>query len=249
MVTISLEQARVPEDVRIYTVGDVHGRHDLLVKLFDQISADAAAAPEKKMELIFLGDYIDRGLYARQTLDWLIDLPTTPAGVKFRVTCLRGNHEAMLLDFLTHPENGQMWLEHGAYETLLSFGIKLSSPRPKAETFRHLAEQLQLKLQGKYLEFLSNRGLARTVGDYFFCHAGIEPGQPIKSQKAQNLLWIRDKFLLSEKRYEKIIVHGHSIASLPDVRPNRIGIDTGAYGTGRLTALVLYGNNRRFLST
>lgn len=246
---ISLDKARVPNDVRVYAVGDIHGRHDLLVKLFAQIEADAARAPEKQFELIFLGDYMDRGLYSKQTLDWLISLPKTEAGKKFRITCIKGNHEELILKFLTHPESGQVWLENGAYETLLSFGLKLSSPRPKPETFKHLAEQLHLKLKDNYLEFLSNRPLGRTVGDYFFAHAGIDPDKPIAKQKPADLLWIRDKFLQSDKLFEKVIIHGHSITPLPDARPNRIGIDTGAYGTGRLTCLVLHGNHRTFLHT
>lgn len=249
MPSITIEQAAVPDSVRVYAVGDVHGRHDLLIKLFAQIEADAREAPEQQCELIFLGDYIDRGLYVRQTLDWLIEFPQRAESKNFRLTCLRGNHEELLLKFLKDPDSGQVWLENGAYETLLSFGLKLSSPRPKPETFKHLSEQLHSKLEGKYLKFLSERGLARTVGDYFFCHAGIDPDRPIKSQQSQSLLWIRDRFLQSDKKFEKIIVHGHSISALPDVRPNRIGIDTGAYGTGRLTALVLSGNNRRFLHT
>lgn len=244
---IQLNQARVPDGIRIYAVGDVHGRHDLLVKLFEKIEADAAAAPEQQREIIFLGDYIDRGLYVRQTLDWLIEFPNRPEGQRYRLTCLKGNHEELLLKFLKNPDAGQVWLENGAYETLLSFGIKLSSPRPKPETFKHLSEQLHSKLKDNYLKFISDRGLARTVGDYFFCHAGIDPDRPLKSQQPQSLLWIRDKFLQSDRLFEKIIVHGHSISPLPDVRPNRIGIDTGAYGTGRLTCLVLYGNNRAFL--
>ncbi|HRJ12855.1 MAG TPA: metallophosphoesterase, partial [Alphaproteobacteria bacterium] len=137
MKPVTLEQARVPDGVRIYAVGDVHGRHDLLVKLFEKIEADAAAAPEQQRELIFLGDYIDRGLYSRQTLDWLMDFDARPEGQRYRLTCLKGNHEELLLKFLRDPASGQVWLENGAYETLLSFGLKLSSPRPKPETFRH----------------------------------------------------------------------------------------------------------------
>ena len=249
MPAIKLSNARAPENVRVYAVGDIHGRHDLLVKLFAQIEADAARAPETQRELIFLGDYMDRGLYSRQTLDWLIGFPASPAGPRYRLTCLRGNHEEMLLNFIKNPESGQVWLENGAYETLLSFGLRLSSPQPKPETFRHLSEQLLLKLSPNYLKFLSQRPLARTVGDYFFVHAGIDPDKPIAKQKPTDLLWIRDKFLESDRQFEKIIVHGHSITPLPDARPNRIGIDTGAYGTGRLTCLVLCGNQHKFLTT
>lgn len=248
-MTVTIDQATIPEGVRIYAVGDLHGRHDLLVQLFKKIEADAASAREEKRELIFLGDYIDRGLYSRQTLDWLIDFSDRPEAEHYRLTCLRGNHEELLLKFLRDPDSGQVWLENGAYETLLSFGLKLSSPRPKPETFKNLSEQLLSKLEGKYLKFLSERGLARTVGDYFFCHAGIDPDRPLKSQKPEQLLWIRDKFLQSDKKFEKVIVHGHSISSLPDVRPNRIGIDTGAYGTGRLTCLVITQKSRHFITT
>jgi len=242
---ITLQNARVPDGVRIYAVGDIHGRHDLLAKLFTQIEADVARAPQKQYELIFVGDYMDRGLYSRQVLDWLIAFTDK----RFRLTCLKGNHEEMLLSFLSNPSAGQVWMENGAYETLLSFGLRISSPRPRSETFKTLAEQLHLKLRDKYLEFLTSLPLGRTVGDYFFTHAGIDPEKPIAKQKPVDLLWIRDKFLSSDKLYEKVIVHGHSISTLPDMRPNRIGIDTGAYGTGRLTCLVLYENQKEFLHT
>jgi len=247
MKSINLSDAAVPPGVRLYVVGDLHGRHDLLLALFAKIEAEAAAAPETQQELIFLGDYIDRGLHVRQTLDWLIAFPQTAAGKNFRLTCLKGNHEALLLKFLTHPETDQIWLENGAHETLMAFGLRISSLQPKPETFQHLSQQLKLKLADKYLTFLSRLPLARTVGDYFFTHAGIDPDRPVGRQKPADLLWIRDKFLQSDRQYEKIIVHGHSITPLPDVRPNRIGIDTGAYATGRLTCLVLHGNQREFL--
>ena len=159
MPAIALPQARVPDGVRVYAVGDLHGRHDLLLQLFEKIEADAAKAPEPHKELIFLGDYIDRGLHVRQTLEWLMGFSARPEGKKYRLTCLRGNHEAMLLNFLRNPAHGQTWLENGANETFLSFGIKLSSLHPRAETFQHLAEQLHGKLAGNHLEFLSKRPL------------------------------------------------------------------------------------------
>jgi len=246
---VQLGEARIPDGLRVYAVGDVHGRHDLLVKLFAQIEADAAHAPEQKRELIFLGDYLDRGLYVREAIDWFIAFPASEAGKRFRLTCLKGNHEDLLLKFLNDPEQGRMWLENGAYETLLSFGLRLSSLRPKEETLKQFSQALHLKLQNKYLNFFNNLPLGRTIGDYFFCHAGIDPDRPIPRQKPESLLWIRDKFLQSDRHYEKVIVHGHSISTLPDVRPNRMGIDTGAYGTGRLTCAVLFQNKYHFLQT
>lgn len=249
MPVITLPHARVPDGVRIYAVGDVHGRHDLLTQLFEKIEADAAKATEPVKELIFLGDYLDRGLSVRQTVEWLAGFPARPEGKRYRLTCLRGNHEAMLLNFIRQPELGQVWLENGANETFLSYGIKLSSLHPRRETFRHLAEQLLGKLAGAHLDFLSRRPLARTVGDFFFTHAGIDPDKPIAKQKAADLLWIRDKFTLSAKLYEKIIIHGHTVVPQPEQRPNRIGIDTGAYATGRLTCLVLTGRQRKYLQT
>jgi serine/threonine protein phosphatase 1 len=246
---IALPQAKVPNGVRIYAVGDLHGRHDLLLQLFEKIEADARLAPEPQKELIFLGDYIDRGLHVKQTLDWLMEFDARPEAKRYRLTCLGGNHEVLLLNFLRNPELGQTWLENGANETFLSFGIKLSSLHPRPETFQHLSEQLAAKLAGPYFDFLSNRPLARTVGDYFFTHAGVDPDKPLTKQKSQDLLWIRDKFLQSPKLFDKIIIHGHTISPQPEQRPNRIGIDTGAYATGRLTCLVLAGRQRKFLQT
>ena len=249
MPIVALPQARVPDDVRVYVVGDLHGRHDLLVPLFKKIEEDAARAPQPRKELIFLGDYIDRGLHVRQTLDWLMEFPNRPESKKFHLTCLRGNHEVFLTGFLRNPATGQTWLENGANETFMSFGIKLSSLHPRPETFQNLAEQLHEKLAGPYLEFLSTRPLARTVGDYFFTHAGIDPDKPLNKQRDADLLWIRDKFIESKLLYEKVIVHGHTISPQPEQKPNRIGIDTGAYATGRLTCLILAGKQRKFLQT
>jgi serine/threonine protein phosphatase 1 len=238
--------AQGPAGRRIYVVGDIHGRADLLRQLHGIILADAGAHRTRQRVVVYLGDYVDRGLESRQVLDMLLDEPLHG----FEQVHLLGNHEQAMLDFLEDPAIGPAWLYYGGAATLYSYGINAQARPPEgAERFAHLSAELGQLLPSRHVRFLRRLSLYHMEGDYLFVHAGIRPGVAIERQKADDLLYIRDEFLNFREPHERIVVHGHTITNDPDVRPNRIGIDTGAFATGRLTCLVLDGPERRFLQT
>lgn len=238
--------AAVPDGMRFYVVGDIHGRVDLLRTLHERIRADSAALPGNTRKiLICLGDYIDRGYESRAVLDLLIGNPLPD----FEPVFLKGNHEDVLLRFLKDPVVGRGWFAIGGRETLLSYGVSVPPGVATPERLQDIQRRLKSALPKEHLDFISKLRLSHEAGDYFFVHAGIRPGRSLARQDPGDLLWSRDDFLRSEKTHAKIIVHGHSITSEPEVRANRIGIDTGAYSSNRLTCLVLEGQSRAFLQT
>lgn len=223
----------VPEGVRIYAIGDIHGRADLLEQTFVRIDADLLRHPIANPIQVFLGDYIDRGPKSSDVLTQLIN-----RGKAHRTVCLKGNHELYLLEFLRNPAILRAWGQYGGLTTLLSYGLR-PSLNPDEEEEGELSAGLQRALPKSHHQFLSSLPLSYTCGDFFFVHAGIRPGASLSRQRDDDLLWIRDEFLSHEELFEKIIVHGHTPVMEPDVRSNRIDIDTGAYATGRLTCLRL----------
>ena len=236
--------ASVPDGVRVYAIGDIHGRSDLLDHQHALIEADFAARPSPIVYLIYLGDYVDRGPDASGVLERLAE----GASDFVKATMLRGNHEEMLLRFLDDPTVGPVWRQLGGMETLLSYGVDVSRILA-ADGFPGLSRCMQETFPVRHHSLLAQLKPSITVGDYFFCHAGVRPGIPLEQQRQQDLLWIRDPFLEAKVDFGKVIVHGHSPTEQPDFRANRINIDTGAYATGRLTCLVLEGSDRRILST
>jgi serine/threonine protein phosphatase 1 len=236
---------RIPDGERVYAIGDIHGRFDLLRQLHADIAADRKGDGQKET-VIYLGDYIDRGVDSPQVIDFLLDL-ATDGDVK-RI-CLLGNHEAMLLGFLDNPQGAGRWLTNGGQTTLHAYGV--ASPRvPAAPADMETARQaLRERLPAAHLNFLQDLKLCHQIGDYYFVHAGVRPGVPLGQQVKEDMIWIRNEFLDAQDDFSKIIVHGHSIRAKVEERPNRIGIDTGAYMSGTLTALVLEGDQRRYLST
>jgi serine/threonine protein phosphatase 1 len=232
---------RTPEGVRIYAVGDIHGRADLLEQVLASIDADIAAYPAGRVIQIFLGDYIDRGRHSRQVVDALIRRAGT-----HRIVCLKGNHETYVSDFIRDPAILGQWRYFGGLETLVSYGLSPSINAQEDEQ-RALAEAFNAALPHSHRHFLWNLKPAFVCGDYFFAHAGVRPGVPLSKQQEQDLLWIRDDFLLCEENFGKIVVHGHTPVKKPDIRQNRINIDTGAYATGTLTCLVLEGEDITFI--
>lgn len=240
MFTISANTASVPPGERVYAVGDIHGRLDLLDRLLGMIAADEAARPRAGARLIFLGDYIDRGPDSRGVIERL--LQGLPDGLMGHF--LRGNHEAIMLRCLEDPAMFANWAANGGLATLKSYGLDASF----AADARTVLSQLREVLPEAHLAFL--RGLKTTmeVGDYFFVHAGVRPGVPLASQAEEDCLFIREKFLKHRGSFGKIIVHGHTPVSEPEVLANRIGIDTGSFFSGRLTALRLEGTSRAFLT-
>lgn len=233
---------RVPEGERVYAVGDIHGRADLLAMLQDQIRADAAGRPPARQTVVYLGDYVDRGPQSPVVIDRLIDAPLEG----FASIHLLGNHEDTMLRF--HDGDvavAASWLHYGGRQTLASYGIDYD----RLPSLAVLRQRMAHGVPGRHLDFLRGLALKHRIGDYLFVHAGIRPGIGLDRQLRDDLLWIREPFLDSTADHGAVIVHGHSIAVQPEVRPSRIGIDTGAFATGRLTALVLEGEEQRFLHT
>jgi serine/threonine protein phosphatase 1 len=230
-----------PEGVLIYAVGDIHGRVDLLDELFTRIDADAARQPNLKTIEIFLGDYIDRGPGSREVLDRLIERGRTR-----RAVFIRGNHDTYPFHFLHNPAFLGTWGRLGGFETMMSYGMHppvSAGPSEQGE----VARAFENALPHDHRDFLQNLNPYACYGDFYFVHAGVRPGVPLEQQRKEDLLEIREPFLSCHDDFGKIIVHGHTPAFEPDFRPNRINIDTGAYATGKLTCLVIAGNNLRIL--
>lgn len=230
----------VPPGCRVYAVGDIHGRLDLLQRLNALIVADAQTAPQRRV-LIYLGDYVDRGTNSKGVIDCLLQTPD-----EFETYFLRGNHDQAVLDFLAYPPSYRSWKSFGAQETLLSYGIR-PPLYDNDEALIAARNELSRALPQTHLAFLQGLTMSLQVGGYFFVHAGVRPGISLERQAVQDMMWIRDEFLFSAEDFGKIVVHGHTPSDGPVCRHNRIGIDTGAYATGRLAALVLEGANIKFL--
>ena len=234
---------RVPDGVRLYAVGDIHGRADLLDDLHGLIAEDSERAPDRRKTVVYLGDYVDRGPDSQGVVDRLIARPLPG----FECVQLKGNHEASLLAFIDDAATGDAWLMNGAQATLTSYGVDIVGYGEDGLERARLA--LIRALPSSHMDFFRGLALTFDAGDYLFVHAGVRPGVDLHMQKDHDLLWIRDDFLDSDADFGRVVVHGHSIRPEPDIRPNRIGIDTGAHLTGRLTCLVLEGETRRFLHT
>lgn len=229
---------QVPAGQRVYAIGDIHGRLDLLLPLLAQVRDDIAARGPADNHVVLLGDLVDRGPYSAETIEFA--LTYLPGFATFHV--LMGNHEEAMLRALDPLEDRSenLWLKFGGYETLASYGVPVSTlgeQLPPVETLRHYIPE-------RHRQFLDSLPDAIRFGDYVFVHAGIRPGVPLEEQVSTDMRWIRHEFLQHRGDLGAYIVHGHSISAEPDVQANRIGIDTGAYRTGVLTALGLEGDRR-----
>lgn len=238
-MTLTTESTEIP---RIYAIGDIHGRLDLLETMIDKIHDDARTQSRNCLT-ITLGDYIDRGPNSRGVIECLRQNPFPDLYV-----ALKGNHEAILEDFLKAPPTGFHWQRLGGHETLQSFGIDVK-PSMLDRDYEIAAEQLRKALLPEQRDFFTSLKTHHSVGRYFFCHAGVRPDMPLDRQNDDDLLWIRDKFLNSKVDFGKIVVHGHTPVLAPEVFPNRINIDTCAFVTGRLTCVVLENDSYRFIVT
>ena len=230
--------------LRLYAVGDIHGRADLLAAMHGLIGADSVGGGGRRA-VVYLGDYIDRGPRSCAVIEMLVAEPLEG----FQAVHLKGNHEDLLIQFLDGPSPGDTWLANGGMATLESYGIDFSVAAAAGDYPESLRQDLLGALPASHLDFLRALKPFHAVGDYFFAHAGVRPGVPLEEQDEFDLMWIRGAFLAWRDDFSKMVVHGHSIVFDPQVRPNRIGIDTGAYRTGTLTCLVLEGEERRFLQT
>jgi serine/threonine protein phosphatase 1 len=224
----------------VYAVGDLHGRYDLLVELLAKISDDSARhAAGRQPVLVMLGDYVDRGPDAARVLEALVWLRRN---ADWALVTLKGNHEQALLRFLEAPRLGGPWLSFGGDATLQSYGVEPPRPDHGVADLDRARDDLLAAMPAAHLRLLQTLELMATVGDYAFVHAGVAPGAALADQQEADLLWIREEFLESRAPSAHVIVHGHTRTGVtPAVLPHRIGLDTGAYETGVLSAARLDG--------
>jgi serine/threonine protein phosphatase 1 len=214
------------------------------------IAEDAESAGGMRKVVVYIGDYVDRGPDSEGVIDMLIEKPL--AG--FERCHLKGNHEDFMIQFMQTGAGGDHWMMNGARATMESYGVDFhalaeGAQGTAADIFAAARRALVEGVPDSHKAFLAGLALHHVEGDYLFAHAGVRPGVPLAAQRAQDLMWIREEFLDSDADHGHVVVHGHTIRDRPVVCANRIGIDTGAVRSGRLTALVLEDDARRFLST
>jgi serine/threonine protein phosphatase 1 len=232
---------RIAPGTRIYAVGDIHGCAGLLDETLASIDADMDRNRDRRCLTVFLGDYIDRGPDSRRVIDLLIEWRRGREAV-----CLMGNHEEMMLRFFAEPVLWDRWAPNGGVQTVLSYGLRPALHLDEEEA-ADLADRLAERIPDSHVDFLGSLPFTFENGDVLFVHAGIKPGLPMDQQRPEDLLWIRDEFLSFKGSFGKLVVHGHTAVGTPQVLPNRINIDTGAYATGRLCCLVLDEDSFSFL--
>ena len=232
--------AAVPPGERVYAVGDIHGRLDLFEAIIAAIEEDDASLAPARTTVVLLGDLVDRGpdsagVVARARA-W---------GQRREVRMLAGNHEEMFLSSFDDIEVLRHFLRFGGKETVLSYGIDRDTYN--AAELEEVQAMMAAAVPEADREFLRSFEDMIAIGDYLFVHAGIAPGVPFEEQRRKDLRWIREPFLSHGEPLGAVVVHGHTISDEPVERGNRIGIDTGAYSSGRLTALALEGQTRRYI--
>lgn len=237
---IHLDDARAPEGMRLYAIGDVHGCADLLEALYARIDREIEQDQPADWRIIHLGDYGDRGPNTKRVLDQIIERSRDR-----RVLSLMGNHDEAWLSFLADPKPVGVFVAHGGETTAYSYGI--DADLSDASGRKAARDALLGAMPQAHLDFLKGLPRSFSFGDYFFCHAGIRPGVPLQIQDREDLIWIRREFLIFEGLHPRIIVHGHTPSDQPELLPNRINVDTGAVKTGVLTAVVLDGATKRII--
>ena len=238
--TDEIDRAAIPAGQRVYAVGDIHGRLDLFDALAEAIEQDDAAQGPADTTVILLGDLVDRGPDSRGVIEaarWWQE--------RRKVRILFGNHEEMMLRSMHSLETLRVFLRHGGKQTLHSFGVDRRALA--SATIEEVQAMMWRAVSPSVIAYLEGFEDRIAIGDYLFVHAGIDPAAPLDAQKESDLRWIREPFLSHPDPYGVVVVHGHTITEAPEDRGNRIGIDTGAYSSGRLTALVLEGSSRRFI--
>lgn len=229
---------------RAYVVGDIHGRLDLLEELLDKIHDEIVERPARKILVVFVGDLIDRGPNSAQVVERL----RTYKHPRVRPVFLLGNHEEVLLRILAGESDLiTKWRWFGGTECLTSYGVDATKLAALSE--EDSLEVIRNAIPKEHVEFLEGFDDSCRFGDYLFVHAGIRPGIEVDQQRQSDLRWIREPFLFDETDHGFVVVHGHTIRPEVEVRPNRIGIDTGAYRTGVLTALAVEGSETWLLDT
>jgi serine/threonine protein phosphatase 1 len=234
--------ARGPDDTVVYAIGDVHGRLDLLTRLYDSIAADRKKRAASDWLIVHLGDYVDRGPDSKGVIDFIL----AAGNDQRRIASVAGNHDLSMLDFLKEGTPDGVFVEYGGKQTARSYGVELDFSSPKAFAASHA--KLVAAVPQSHRDFLQALPYTHVAGDFFFCHAGIRPGIALDAQVPSDLIWIRREFHRHVGLYEKIVVHGHTPVVEPEVMPNRVNVDTGAYASGVLTALVIEGSDKQILS-
>ncbi len=232
--------ASIPAGRRAYAIGDIHGRLDLFERMIDAIEADDAASGPAETTVILLGDLVDRGADSAGVVDrarrWQAQRD---------VRILSGNHEEMFLRSMEEVDVLRHFLRHGGRETVLSYGV--GKKEFADATLEETQELMRRHVPEDDIAFIRGFEDMVAMGDYLFVHAGIQPGIPLEGQEPRDMRWIREPFLSHSEPHDHVVVHGHTIRDRPEDKGNRIGIDTGAFRTGRLTALALEGTKRRFI--
>lgn len=242
----SSHPSAVPNDVRVYAFGDVHGRLDLLDRLAVMIAQDLDTSPVRHPILVGLGDYIDRGPNSAGVIDTLCKGPVRGVDQVF----MRGNHEQLLLDFLDDPSRyGPTWLQVGALATLKSYGVSARADVGSRSDFKPIRDALAANIPAAHLDLIREMPVWHAVGDYLFVHAGVRRGVPIERQSFDDLLWLRYEPADQDEPFEQVVVHGHTPVTEPFIGRYRINVDTGAYASNRLTCVILQETSKRVLQT
>ncbi len=239
-----LKDARAPAGLRLYAIGDIHGRLDLLRDAHARIAADLVRRPCARYRVIHTGDYVDRGPDNAGVVAHLIEFIRDGEAV-----CLAGNHDLYVTAFLKKPsEVGAQWLANGGEQTLASYGVDVGMPGLGLRSMKAVRKAFAAALPPEHKAFFETLDFHEQHGDYLFVHAGIRPGTPLRKQKVADLTFIREPFLSDPRDHGFVVVHGHTTSPEPVIRPNRIGIDTKAYASGVLTCLVLEDVEKGFLT-
>lgn len=225
-----------PKDTVVYAIGDVHGCFEELRAAEQRIVEDAAHISAKRRVILCLGDLVDRGPRSADVLDHLTGTP--PSGFERLSIC--GNHDETFLSFLDDPQGNMGWLEFGGEETLESYGVDFTRLARHRGGVAGLRDILQSRVPETHVAFLRRLPVSVRFGNALFVHAGVRPGVPLDEQDEDDLMWIREPFVSQPHGLGLTVVHGHTPANEPVFAPGRIGIDTGAFATGRLTVLRVF---------
>lgn len=238
--------ARGPDGMRLYAIGDVHGRHDLLAAMHRRIESQLEYAPASDWRIIHLGDYVDRGPDSKSVIDFLIEARKRDP----RNIMLAGNHDIGMLEFLADAEPDGLFMNYGGIQTAQSYGVDFTRDMHwvgKAEAIARGHAALVKAVPRSHIDFLQSLTFSASFGDFFFCHAGIRPGAPLDRQNQQDLIWIRDAFHDHQELFSKVIVHGHTPVPEAEVKANRVNVDTLAWKSGTLSALAINGGDKQII--
>ncbi|GAA2853322.1 serine/threonine protein phosphatase 1 [Aminobacter aminovorans] len=234
--------ARSPDGMRVYAIGDIHGHLDLLRDMHERIAGEIARDKPADWRIIHLGDLVDRGPDSSGVIGFLIAAVARDP----RNMVLAGNHDVGFLDFLAEPDPVGLFARHGGRETARSYGVDLQVDNAASLARGH--SELAAAVPDSHQRFLRALPRSASFGDFFFCHAGIRPCVALDRQDPEDLIWIRNEFLRYPELHPKVVVHGHTPQAEPEVLANRVNVDTGVFHSGVLTALVVDGAEKRLIS-